>query len=98
MFVLGNLFATLAQLTNSILTLYTWVIIIRILVSWVHPDPFNPVMQFLTQVTDPYLNFFRRFIPPIGMLDISPIAAILVLQAAQHFLVRTLVDLSIRLR
>lgn len=98
MFVLGNLLSTLAQVVQTVATVYAWLIIIRILVSWVSPDPFNPVVIFLNRVTEPWLALFRRVIPPIGMLDLSPIVALLVLQAAQHFLVKTLFDLSLRMR
>ncbi|MBI3615520.1 MAG: YggT family protein [Candidatus Omnitrophica bacterium] len=98
MFVIGNLVSALAQLVNATLTIYTWVLIIRVLISWVSPDPFNPVVQFLQRATDPVLEPLRRLIPSIGFLDITPIVALLLLQAIQHFLVRTLVDLSLRLR
>ena len=98
MFVMGNLISALAQLINTGLTIYTWVLIIRVLITWVSPDPFNPVVQFLNRATDPVLEPIRRIIPPIGFLDITPIVALLLLQAVQHFLVRTLVDLSLRLR
>lgn len=98
MFVLGNLVATLAQIINTFLSIYTWVIIARVLISWVSPDPFNPIVQFLMKVTDPVLEPFRRVIPPIGGIDISPVVALLVIQALQHFLVKTLVDIGLRLR
>jgi len=49
--------------------------------SWVPHDPRNPIFDTLAQITDPYLNIFRRFIPPLGMMDFSPIIAMLVLQA-----------------
>ena len=98
MFILGNLVGALAQLLGALFTIYTWVLIIRVLASWLSPDPFNPLMQFLTRATDPVLNPLRRVIPPIGPLDISPIVAVLILQALQHFLVRTLFDVSMRLR
>lgn len=98
MFVLGNFVAALADLLNSLLTIYTWAIIIRVLLSWVSPDPFNPIVQFLVRVTDPYLELFRRIIPPIGMMDISPVVALLILNVAQRFLVKTLFDWSMTLR
>ncbi len=98
MFVLGNLFEVLAQMVNGILEVYWWIILIRVLMSWVNPDPFNPIVQFLTGVTDPVLAPVRRIIPSIGPLDISPIVVLFLLRALQHFLVRTLLDLSIRLR
>ena len=98
MFVIGNLLSAVAQVLNTVLTLYTWLLIIRVLISWVSPDPYNPIVQFLIRATDPVLIPFRRIIPPLGMFDISAMVAILAIQAVQHFLVRTLFDLSIRMR
>ncbi|MBI3318725.1 MAG: YggT family protein [Candidatus Omnitrophica bacterium] len=98
MFVLGNFLAALAQGVNAFLTLYTWVIIARVLIGWVSPDPFNPIVQFLVRATDPVLEPFRRIIPPLGPVDISPVVALLLLQVAQGFLVKTLLDLSFRFR
>ncbi len=98
MFVLGNLVATLAELINWFLWAMKWLIIIRVLMSWVNPDPFNPIVQFLIRATDPVLEPLKRVIPPIGFIDISPIVALLILQALHSFLVKTLLDLSIRLR
>ena len=98
MFVIGNLFTALAQLVNTVFTLYWWMIIARVLISWVSPDPFNPIVRFLVRASDPLLEPFRRIIPPLGFVDISPMVALLVLSAAQHFLVRTLLDIGMRLR
>ena len=98
MFVLGNLVSALAQILNGALTIYTWILIVRVLISWVSPDPFNPLVQFLMQMTDPVLEPLKRIIPPIGPVDISAMVAILLLQGIQHFLVQSLFDLSIRLR
>ncbi|MCM8812042.1 MAG: YggT family protein [Candidatus Omnitrophica bacterium] len=98
MFVIGNLFTALAQILNGALTIYTWIIIFRVLASWVNPDPFNSVVQFLHKATDPVLEPARRIIPPIGMIDISPIVVLLLLQGVQHFLVRTLLDMGMRMR
>ena len=98
MFVMGNLVATLAQLLNSLFEIYWWILIIRVLLSWVNPDPFNPIVQFLMRATDPVLEPLRRLIPPLGMFDLSPIVALLLLRALQSFLVKTLLDLSVRLR
>ena len=95
---MGNFVAAVADLLNSLLTIYSWAILIRVLLSWVSPDPFNPIVQFLVRVTDPYLELFRRIIPPIGMMDISPIIALVVLNVAQRFLVKTLLDWSMTLR
>ncbi|MBI3333802.1 MAG: YggT family protein [Candidatus Omnitrophica bacterium] len=98
MFVLGNLLSALAQVLQTVFTLYTWILIARVLMSWVSPDPFNPIVQFLVKATDPVLEPLHRIIPPIGFLDISPVVALLALQGLNYFLVRTLLDLSARLR
>lgn len=74
---LNLLTGTLAQF----LSIYTLILIFRILLSWFpNIDWMNPPFSVLTQLTDPYLNLFRSFIPPLGGLDLSPMAAILVLQ------------------
>jgi len=66
-------------------------ILARVLLSWVQVDPYNPLVQLLFQVTEPILEPFRRVIPPIGMIDISPIVAIVVLQIVQQVLISTLI-------
>jgi len=54
---------------------YTWILIVRIILSWVRHNPHQPVIRFIYEVTEPYLGLFRRFIPPIGAMDLSPIVA-----------------------
>ena len=98
MFVLGNFVGAIAQLVDVLLQVYTILLIVRVFLSWVNPDPFNPIVQFLTRMTDPVLAPLHRIVPPIGPFDISPIIAIFLIQFLQHFLVRTLNDLSFRLR
>ena len=98
MFVVGNLLAAIAQLLDAGFTIATWLVIIRVLLSWVNPDPFNPIVQFLMRTTDPILEPLRRVIPPIGFIDITPVVALLLMKALQVFLVKTLMDLSLRLR
>ena len=77
------------------INLLWWLIIIRALVSWVNPDSYNPVVQFLYKTTEPFLIPFRRIIPAhrIG-IDLSPIFAILVLLFLRYFLVNSLIDLA----
>ena len=100
MFVLSNLLAALATLLNVILTVLYWLILIRALISWVNPDPYNQIVQFLYKATEPILYPIRRMVPlqfNIG-IDISPIIAFLLLIFLKSFLVRTLIDISLRLR
>ncbi|MBU4342389.1 MAG: YggT family protein [Candidatus Omnitrophica bacterium] len=100
MFVLSNLFAAVASVLSVILTVLYWLILIRALISWVNPDPYNPVVQFLNKTTEPILYPIRKMLPvqlSIG-IDISPIIAFLIIIFARSFLVKTLLDISLRLR
>lgn len=97
MFVLSNLFMACAKMAEIILTVLYWLILVRALISWVNPDPFNPVVQFLTRATEPILQPIRRFLPPMG-IDISPIIAFLAIIFLKSFLVATLFDIGMRLR
>lgn len=98
MFVLSNLFAAIASILNIILTILYWLILIRALLSWVNPDPHNPVVQFLYKVTEPILSPIRRMIPFQLGIDVSPMLAFLVLIFLRSFLVKTLLDISFKLR
>lgn len=97
MFVLSNLFMACAKMAELILTALYWLILVRALISWVNPDPFNPVVQFLTRTTEPILQPIRRLLPPMG-IDISPIIAFLAIIFLKSFLVSTLFDIGMRLR
>lgn len=74
----------IAEYINTLIWIYTILIFVRILMSWIPRMPYNQalsvVVRFVEDVTDPYLQLFRRFIPPIGMIDISPIVALFALQ------------------
>ncbi|WP_053366123.1 YggT family protein [Bacillus sp. FJAT-27245] len=72
----------------KIVNLYIWALIIYILMSWFPNARGTAIGQFLARICEPYLEQFRRFIPPLGMIDISPIVAILVLQFAMNGLMR----------
>jgi len=98
MFVLGNFLISAAKLVELAITILYWLIIVRALISWVNPDPFNPIVQFLYRTTDPILAPIRKFLPPLGPIDISPIIAFFVLYFLKMFLVSTLVDLGMKLR
>ena len=98
MFVVGNFIGAIATIVNYILTIANWLIIIRALISWVNPDPYNPIVQFLYKTTDPLLEPFRRVIPMSRMgLDISPIFALLVIWFLKLFLVPTLYGIAMRM-
>ncbi|MCK5178302.1 MAG: YggT family protein [Candidatus Omnitrophica bacterium] len=97
MFVLSNFIRALAGVADIILSIFYWLILIRALVSWVNPDPYNTIVQFLYRATEPILQPIRKMLPPMG-IDLSPIIAFLILIFLRGFLVATLVDLSYRLQ
>lgn len=99
MFILSNLLFSIARVLDIVITLVYWLVIIRALVSWVNPDPFNPIVQFLQKVTDPILLPIRRAMRmQFWAIDLSPLVAILILIFLQSFMVRTLTDLAARMR
>ena len=103
MFVAGNLLTAVASVLHMVLQAYIWVIIIRALISWVNPDPWNPIVQMLSRVTDPLLDPIRRRMfrmmghGGIG-IDLSPIILIAAVYLLDTFLVGILLDLGMRLR
>jgi len=99
MFIAGNLLNALATILDIALTAYMWIIIIRSIISWVNPDPWNPIVQFLYRVTDPVLRPIQRMLPMRGWgIDFSPLVAILAIIFIQKFLVASLTELAWRLR
>ena len=99
MFVLENLIFALAKIIDMGLTLYMWLIIGRAVVSWVNPDPYNPIVNFLHRATEPVLAPVRRWIPMGGLgIDISPVIVIMVIYFLQQFLVRTMMQLAVHAR
>jgi len=95
MFVFGNLIIALAQVLNFALTIYLWIVVLRALISWVSPDPYNPVVQFLRKATDPVLDPISRALPPMGGMDMSPIVLILIIYFLQWFVVKSLIQFGI---
>lgn len=99
MFFIGNFLAAVASVLNMLLSAYMWIIIIRALVSWVNPDPYNPIVQFLRSATDPLLYRVRRWIPlNFGGIDFYPLIVIAGIVFLQSFVVQSLLDLSRTLR
>jgi len=98
MFVIGNFLAAIAKIVDIALTLYMWIIIARAVVSWVNPDPHNPIIRFLNAVTEPVLYQIRRRLPiSFGGIDFSPIIVLLIIVFVQSFLVRSLAEMAIRM-
>ena len=97
MFMLSNFLLALAKLIDFVLSAYIWVVIGRAVISWVNADPYNPVVRFLVQVTDPILSRIRRVIPAMGGIDLSPMVLILAIIFLQSFLVPTLKQIALTL-
>lgn len=95
MLVLGNFLYALAVVLDYGLTIYLWVVIARAVLSWVSPDPYNPIVRFIHNVTEPVLSRIRRALPlNLGGIDISPIIVMMAVIFLQRFLVGSLVGLS----
>ena len=99
MFVLGNFLQAVALVLNWVLWAYMWIVIGAVIISWVSPDPYNPIVRFLHQATEPVFYQVRRYLPFSGMgLDFSPLIVLLAIYFVKAFLVRSMVDLAVRIR
>jgi len=99
MFILGNFIAALAHIIDILLNIYLWIVIIRAVLSWVNPDPYNPLVRLLYQLTEPVMAPIRRRIPIRGGgMDFSPLIILLGIVFLQSFLVSSLLQLSSYLR
>lgn len=99
MFIIGNFLSAIAQILKIVLELYMWIIIVRALLSWVNPDPYNPIVQFLNSITEPVLHRVRQLVPMSGVgIDFSPIIVILIIIFLQSFLVSSIGTLAMRLQ
>jgi YggT family protein len=99
MFIFANLLIAIASIANILLTLYMWIVIISALISWVNPDPYNPIVRFLHAVTDPGLKPIRKVIGyRLGIIDISPMVVILGILFVKYFLIQSLIEFAYRLK
>lgn len=91
MFIFGDPIIAIATIIDYLLELYKWIIIISALISWVNPDPYNPIVKFLYSVTDPVLRPIRRFIGyRLGPIDISPLVVIVAIMFIQLAIIKPL--------
>ena len=98
MFIMSNFLIAVAKILDIGLSLYMWIIIGRAVISWVNPDPYNPIVRFLNAVTEPVLYPIRRRLPfHLGGIDFSPILIILAIIFLQTLLVQSLIQLAARL-
>jgi YggT family protein len=100
MFAIGNIIGGIARVLDYALEIYKWMVIIATVITWLSPDPLNPIVRFLRGATEPVFGWFRRTLPflRVGAFDLAPLAVILVVFFLQKALVETLYTLSQRLQ
>ncbi len=89
--IFGNFIAAVVQIVDMVLTLYMWIVIARAILSWVNPDPYNPIVRFLYNVTEPVFHAIRRRIPvSFGGIDFAPMIVIFAIVFLKTFLISSL--------
>ncbi len=98
MFVIGNFLRALATVLDYALIFYMWIVIARAVLSWVSPDPYNPIVRFIHNITEPVLYRVRRWVP-FGFtgIDFSPIIVLFIIIFLRIFVIDTLTRLAARL-
>ena len=92
---MDNIIIGITKVLEIVLDIYMWVIIIRALISWVNPDPYNPIVQVLTKMTEPALRPIRKLVPPYKVgIDFSPLIAVLIIMFLQYALIDTLIRIG----
>ena len=97
MFILGELLRSLALLLSLAFNIVFFLLVIRIILSWVNPDPYNEIVRIIYRITEPILAPFRRLPLQVGGMDFSPIIAFLVLSVLRNFIVNVLYQIAYRL-
>ncbi len=98
MIFLRNFLEAAAIVIRWVLQIYMWIIIARAILSWVSPDPYNPIVRFIHNITEPVLYQVRKRIPALmGGIDFSPIIVLLAILFLQHFVVQSLLDWAAKL-
>jgi YggT family protein len=95
MLILANLFEAIAVVLDYALTFYMWIVVAGAVLSWVSPDPYNPIVRFINMATEPVFYQIRKRLPVnFGGLDISPVIVILAIIFLQTFVVNSLHGLA----
>jgi YggT family protein len=98
MFIIANLLFAIAKLVDLVISIYIFVVIVRVVLSWLPHDPYNSMIRFVYTITEPILTRIRAFIPPIGGFDLSSMILIILLYFAEGFIVSTLTDLAMKMK
>ena len=107
MVLIANILLALAkiiELSDGLLTIYKYILLANVIISWVNADPYNPIVRFIYRITDPLLNRIRRHMPDTGVLDLSPLVAfaliyviqIVVFDTAIQYLMTSSMSLKLR--
>lgn len=98
MAILGNVIIFIANILDIALTIYSFIVIASVLISWVRPDPYNPIVRFLYKVTEPILQPIRKLLPFRLPVDISPLILLLFIYFIQKVLITSLIELGYRIK
>ncbi|MFO7726941.1 MAG: YggT family protein [Desulfonatronovibrio sp.] len=100
MFVFGNFLTAIISVADTLLSLYFWLIIISALLTWVNPDPYNPIVSIIRRLTEPAFNLVRRWLPftNMGGLDLSPIVVLIAIQFTRMFVIQSLFQMAAGIR
>jgi YggT family protein len=95
MFILSNFFSAIAGIMGWTLDIYMWIVIAGAVLSWVNPDPYNPIVRFINNVTEPVFNQIRKRLPVnFGGFDLSPVIVILAIYFIKAFVVTSLYGIA----
>ncbi len=95
--VFSNFLTAIAKVLDVVLVMFMWIVIARAILSWVSPDPYNPIVRFIHNITEPVLHQIRKRLPlNFGGIDFSPILVLLAIIFLRQFVVQSLFDLALR--
>ncbi|MBI5836306.1 MAG: YggT family protein [Candidatus Eisenbacteria bacterium] len=99
MFAVGPLLGAVTMILDVALTAYYWLLIVYALMSWVSPDPYNPIVRFISSLAEPFLDAIRKLLPfaRMGVVDLSAFVGILLVMGTRHFVVGALQNLRFQL-
>ena len=94
MFVFANILEAIIYVVDTLLTIYSFVVIVACLISWVNPDPYNPIVRILRNLTEPVLWRIRKYLPftYVSGLDLSPLVLLLAIQLVRMIVVKSLMQ------
>ncbi len=95
MFVIANMIEALAYVLDTFLWIYFWIVIARVVVSWVSLDPWHPIVQFLYRATEPILQPVRRYLPITMGLDFSPLIVLMGVHVLRIAVVKSLYQFAL---